>query len=227
MIANGHISEARNLVNEASVENDRVFGTPIRALEAKLDLDAGNAERALKIAEHVIAEISGYQEGSMRASTWLLAIQALRSMHRNDEAIVEVARLVAFAKGSDIPDVRVFARLAEAESAWSERRRDEAMRLHDDALRQANATGIPATVADVAVSYGNALIDDGDLAGAAAVAGQVARWATGISSARCCRLAYITRSASASRGMSLWTAPARWRANARYLRRSSRRRRTH
>jgi DNA-binding winged helix-turn-helix (wHTH) protein/tetratricopeptide (TPR) repeat protein len=177
LIANGRIGEARNLINEASAEKDAVYGAPVRSLEAKLDLDAGNSDRALQIAEHVIAELSEYQAGSMRASTWLLAIHALRSMQRDDDAAAEVAKLVAFANGTDIPDVRVFARLAEAESAWSAQRRDESVRLYDDALRQANATGIPASVAEVAVSYGNALIDHGDLAGASAVAGQVARWA--------------------------------------------------
>jgi Flp pilus assembly protein TadD len=98
-------------------------------------------------------------------------------MGRDDEAIAELARLVAFAKATDVPDVRVFARLAEAESAWSQRGRGDSALLFDDALRLANAIGVPALVAEVAVSYGNALIDRGDLAAASAIAGQVARWA--------------------------------------------------
>jgi tetratricopeptide (TPR) repeat protein len=177
LIATGRLSDARNLINEASATKDNAFGAQVLSLEAGLDLDSGNSERALQLAQRAIADLSDYQATSIRASTWLLAVHALRSMQRDDEAVAEVARFVEFAKRTDDPDVHVSARLAQAESAWFELRRDESMRLYDDALRQANAIGIPASVADVAVSYGNALIDHGDLANASAVAGQVARWA--------------------------------------------------
>jgi DNA-binding winged helix-turn-helix (wHTH) protein/tetratricopeptide (TPR) repeat protein len=177
LIANGLIGEARNLINEASASGDATYGAQVRSLEAQLDLDAGKPERALRLARHAVEALSDHQASSLRASSWVLAIRALRAMHHDDEALAELARLVAFAKETDVPDVRVLARLAEAESAWSQREREDASRLFDDALRLANSIGVPAIVAEIAVSYGNALIDRGDLAAASAVAGQVARWA--------------------------------------------------
>lgn len=177
LIENGRISAARNLVYESSDEKDAKRQAAMWSLEAKLDLLAGQADRAAELARRAIAVLTEHEFAGVRAASWQIAIEALRRMHRREEAAAEVTKFIAYAKTTDIPAVSVLARLVEAEQARFDRRGDEAIGLYEDALRMANEEGVPASVAEVAVSYGNALLDFGDLPRASAVIGQVARWA--------------------------------------------------
>ena len=177
LMGNGRVSEARNLINTLADQKDAKRHAMLAALEAELDLNAGNATHALQLANAGLAELSDLEFASVRASTSLVAIRALHAMGRNQDAAREVAKLAEFAEKAGVDDVRVHARLAAAEQAWSERRMEAAVAVYDQALRDASAQGVPANVAEVAVSYGNALVDGGELSGAASVVGQVARWA--------------------------------------------------
>jgi DNA-binding winged helix-turn-helix (wHTH) protein/tetratricopeptide (TPR) repeat protein len=176
LMGNGRISEARNLINTLADQKDAKRHAMLAALESELDLNAGNATRALQLASAGMAALPDLEFASVRASTSLVAIRALHALGRNADAAGEVAKLAKFAQEASVDDVRIHARLAEAEQAWSERRA-EAVALYEQALRDASAQGVPANVAEVAVSYGNALVDGGELSSAASVVGQVARWA--------------------------------------------------
>jgi Flp pilus assembly protein TadD len=72
--------------------------------------------------------------------------------------------------------VPLHAALAEAESLRAAHPADAAA-AYERALRVAEAAGVPADVVAVAVSWSDALIEDGDLEHASAVAGRMARWA--------------------------------------------------
>src|SRR5690606_30384628 len=94
------------------------------------------------------------------------------------EAGQRTAGLLDWTAAQREPVAAIFAQLALAEQAAAEKRDDEASRAYQAALAGATREGVPADIAEVAASYGRYLIAHGDLAGASAVVGLVARWAS-------------------------------------------------
>jgi hypothetical protein len=75
-----------------------------------------------------------------------------------------------------VPAAAAFATLAQAELQWAGQR-EAALAGYEHALAQAEQAGVPADIVEVAVSWGNALIEAGSTERASVVVGRVQRWA--------------------------------------------------
>ena len=182
---NGRLLEARALLREllAAIPED---GDPamlgrVQAVQARSDLLDGQAAAAAALAGAALPHLDAPDYLRDRAIAWLTLVRALRAQGRDADAGAELGRLAAWAAGL-APTAQPFsaalvAALADAEQRWTERRLDEARDAYDKTLRLAEQQAVPADIADVVISYGSSLITDGELQRAAAVVGQVGRWA--------------------------------------------------
>jgi DNA-binding winged helix-turn-helix (wHTH) protein/tetratricopeptide (TPR) repeat protein len=181
--ANGRLTEARKWLLRIRQTGDPIRDANLLAMtngfEIMLDFDDGDPRAAAGKAPRVVESLLNPEYAQARASTWLWYLRALRLLHRDADVAHEVRRFVAWADTTANADVIVRARLAEAEAAWTGRHKEVAILLHEDALRVANQGSVPGNVVGVAVSYGNALLDEGDLLRAGAVVGQIEHWADG------------------------------------------------
>lgn len=181
LAAAGRLNEAQQRLEALARSTDAARDADVLAmswnLQAALALAAAEPERATMLSRRALAGVAGAHGVAVQGEAWLTLIRALRSQGRDADAAVEVQRFVVWAQGNARPPVAIRARLAEAEHAWGERRREAAAEAYADALRMAERETVPADIAEVSVSWGNALIAEGELEAAAAVVGRVARWA--------------------------------------------------
>lgn len=181
LTANGRLDEAKARSDEALREAERSGELGLRAellgAQARTELASGRAETAVSAARQAVDALSKPDGARARADAWLVLVRALRSLGRDSDAAGEVARFAAWAATAGDPAAKMCAVLAEAEQAWTERRREDAERRYEDALQSAHQLGAPRDIVDVADSYGRTLLTEGELTRAAAVIGQVARWA--------------------------------------------------
>jgi DNA-binding winged helix-turn-helix (wHTH) protein len=149
-----------------------------RDVATALALRAGDAERAARLAEEVLA-VHGHEAPSDIGPLLLNWTRALRM--QDDAAGLEraLAYVAQWSSGMDGTDVhaRIYTALIGAEQAWAERRREDSYREYATALALASDFGVPVHIVTVANSWGNALISDGAVDEAASVVGQVAAWA--------------------------------------------------
>jgi len=176
---NGRLGEARVLLDEliaqTSGEESAVEQAVARAMEARLDLDGGEAAAALLLARQCIGVRPAPTYDDVRAQAWLTVVRSLDRLGRGEEA---AAALQSFAVWSpaDNPEVQLTLHLAMAERAAVDH--DPAARQrYDDALALATRWGVPAPLADTVASYGLYLLAQGDLSQASSVIGMVARYA--------------------------------------------------
>ncbi|ANB17526.1 winged helix-turn-helix domain-containing protein [Dokdonella koreensis] len=185
LIRNGRDRQARALLEPIldAPAHDPVLGLPlaVRTELARLELAHGNAVRAARLLDDDAALIEPALAtplyARLRASGWLMRVRTLRAAGRATEAQAEVRRFTTLAERSGEPDMRIHSLLAVAEQDAAAGRQETAAPVYEAALREANRAGSPADVAEVVVSYGDALIAAGDHVRASAVVGQVARWA--------------------------------------------------
>ncbi|MFC4820513.1 winged helix-turn-helix domain-containing protein [Dokdonella ginsengisoli] len=182
---NGRLLEARALLREllGAIPHD---GDPamlgrVQAVQARTDLLDGQPAAAAALASAALERLSAPDYLRDRAGAWLTLVRALRAQGRDEEAAVEVGRLAAWtatlSRASQPLAAALVAALAEAEQRWAERRLDEARDAYEKTLRLAEQQAVPGDIAEVVISYGSSLITDGEVQRAAAVVGQVARWA--------------------------------------------------
>lgn len=181
LLANGRLTEARALLDglARSVDPTEEPGMPawVQAIQARLDFEAGSFETAAALGAKAVDGSSAPRDISTREHAWLTAIRALRGLGRSPQAAMEVRRFREWADASDDAKVKRSAQVADAEQVWTDGRRDAAAGLFEQALDEAARDGTPDDVAEVARSYGQRLIDDGQLERASVVVGQIARWA--------------------------------------------------
>lgn len=178
---NGRLLEARALLREllASIPHD---GDPTllaraQTVQAQVDLNDGQAAAAVALATTAVSKFAAPDYLRERASAWLILIRGLRAQGRDNEAAGEVERFSAWTAGITQVPAPLAAALAEAEQRWAERRLDAARSAYEKTLRLAEQQAVPGDIAEIVISYGSSLITDGELPRAAAVVGQVARWA--------------------------------------------------
>jgi tetratricopeptide (TPR) repeat protein len=178
---NGRLGEARVLLDELMAEAGDEAQAPdravARALEAGMDLEAGQPAAALLLARQAIASLPVPPYGDERARAWLLAVRSLHALGRVDEGATELAAFAGAITAEDSPDARLFATIARAEQAVAEHRADAARALYEEALAAAQRRGVPAMLSETAGSYGRFLLGQGDLPQAASVIGLAARYA--------------------------------------------------
>jgi DNA-binding winged helix-turn-helix (wHTH) protein/tetratricopeptide (TPR) repeat protein len=182
---NGRLLEARALLRELlgtiPKDGDPAMLGRVQAVQARTDLADGQPAAAIALAGAALAPLSAPDYLRDRAGAWLTLVRALRAQGRDEEAAAEVGRLAAWtstiSQASQPLAAALVAALAEAEQRWAERRLDEARDAYEKTLRLAEQQAVPGDIAEVVISYGSSLITDGELQRAAAVVGQVARWA--------------------------------------------------
>jgi len=181
LAANGRIGEAAALLAATAAEatpgqDDTVLGHA-RAAQAEIELATGRPDAAIEHARAAIAALPSPDDARERAIAWRTLARSLRAASRTADADSETERLSAWTSTTAIAAVKVYGLLAEAERASSANAPDAAAR-YERALQSAESAGVPADIVEVATSWGDALIDAGDLERASAVVGRIARWAT-------------------------------------------------
>jgi hypothetical protein len=142
------------------------------AVQARLELEAGNAAAAAALAERAVTFLSTPNHMQGRAEAWLTLIRAEQLAAPSKTA--NVSAFENWAAPIDDPRVQLYMKLAHAEQV-----------RHDSGdWRQAFAIagelaardGIPFEITAVARSYADALLAEGDLDAAAVEVGRVSRW---------------------------------------------------
>lgn len=182
LAAVGRIGEARALLTalaaDPALAGEAELPGGIATEDARLRLAAGDAVGAVAAARRAVAALPTTDEAHVRAQAWLILVRSLRSAGMAQDTKDEVNRFSDWSKArGGMPGVTLFARLAGAESARIDGRRDEATAAYAAALSDAESWGVPSDLATVVTSYGDALLADHDLDPAAAVIGRLARWA--------------------------------------------------
>ncbi|MFC4819100.1 hypothetical protein, partial [Dokdonella ginsengisoli] len=180
LAANGRLGEAAALLVQVADAMTPGQDLPVlghaRAEQARIELATGRAPAAAAHARAAVEALAGPDRARARAGAWLTLVRALRASSQDGDAALEARRLLDWSASVQVPAAAVLATLAEAERQWPTQRAT-ASAAYERALAQAERNGIAADVAEVAVSWGNALIDVGDTERASTVVGRVQRWA--------------------------------------------------
>jgi Flp pilus assembly protein TadD len=107
---------------------------------------------------------------------WFRKIRAMQRLGDAAGATAETLRVRQWAARSPSDRWALYLLLLEAEQDQLEGRREPALVAYADALARAEKSGIPEDILAVASPYANALVNDGKLDEASAVAGRVASW---------------------------------------------------
>lgn len=184
LVANGRFGEAgmrldRVIDTDADVQ---VLGyaAALRAEAARLELARGEPARAAAQFRDAMPgllspSLDSVLYGRLRGAAWLGYVRALERSGQAGPAHAESAKFAAAA--GDDPVMSLLAGLAEAESSRHAGRPGEAIRRYEAMLREANRRGAPADIAAIGVSYGDMLLDVGELARATTVVGLLGGWA--------------------------------------------------
>jgi len=146
---------------------------------ARLDLADGHADTAAKLAETAMTSLAEPALASpmyarIRNGGWLVLTRSLRLAGDAAKAAAETRRFAAWPNPAG--ETPIYVHLAEAEAKWPADT-VAAGRAYAASLTVAQQTGAPIDIAEVAQSYGSALIASGEVIKATTVVGQVAQWA--------------------------------------------------
>jgi DNA-binding winged helix-turn-helix (wHTH) protein/tetratricopeptide (TPR) repeat protein len=181
LVANGRLREATAILDDVvrAATPAHEFDVLLLANEVRAELAsaAGRFDVAIKSARRALVGISEPNRFvEARAKSWLMLIRALRQLHQYADVNAELRRFSAWARGANERVATQYARLAEVEQVANEGHHDVAGALYDEILSSVQNDGTPAEVAEIAVSFGNSLIDAGDFVRAATVTGRTGRW---------------------------------------------------
>jgi len=182
LAANGRIGEAAALLtriaDETTPEQEQALLGQIRSSQADIELATGRAQAAATHAQASVDALASPDDARERAIAWRLLVRALAATAKAGEAGAQVQRFSDWSATSTIAAAHAYAALADAELHWTADR-DRAAASFGRALGLAERGGVPAEISAVAIAWGDALIDAGDLEHATAVIGRVSRWAEG------------------------------------------------
>ncbi len=179
LAANGHFRDAERRFDDVAhradpATEDRMLGW-IDGLRAEVYLQRGDSQLAVAAARRAVESWALAKYPHECSADWPVLIRALRRTG-GTEAATELDRYATCANASGDRHTALVASLLSAEAAWAANDRVKATSLYEDTLRTAQQRGVPKGIADVAVSYGNALLDAGEVASATRVVGYVMRW---------------------------------------------------
>ena len=178
LAANGRLDESRGLLDGVMHAADSPAGAAARAtarmLEAELDLATGEATAALVLARQALGDLMATDQQALHARTWLAVVRALHALGQEAQAAGEVEAFSAWAAAASSPFAAMDAALARAEHFAATRRSEEAVAAFEEALRHADACGVPLALRDSAVPYADYLLASGQEAAAADVVGKIA-----------------------------------------------------
>jgi DNA-binding winged helix-turn-helix (wHTH) protein/tetratricopeptide (TPR) repeat protein len=181
LLKSGHLNVARQRVDKLEHEivpakEKQTLGL-LLGYRAQIDLLTGHPDAAADHAAAAVRDLSPRDDSGMRSFLWLTWTRALRAAHRTAEAADATRKFGQWLNGRSDDLSIVHSALAAAEQAIAEGRTPDAWPLFERALDAARREDVPGDIADVAVSYGNALIGANELPRAGTIVGQVARWA--------------------------------------------------
>lgn len=177
LLAVGRLGEARatlQRLREANPDPADVTAAAAAVPLARIELDAGDDARAAELAASAVAVLTDAGYAGLRADAWLTTIRARARANDRAGAAAQAAAFEAWATqaGGRAP---TFAQLARADVAW--RFVEDGWRGEfDRARRLAEAGGVPADVAEVAIDHAGALLAVGDLDAAEVEVGRISRW---------------------------------------------------
>lgn len=181
LMANGRFGAARALLGRLIAGSSRGtepgYWGQLHAAAAQLDLATGRTGSALATARIALADLGGPDYVRERGDAWRVAVRALRALGCGTEARAAAKDFSAAANIADDATFGLRARMVVAEQVWIDGQRDAALQLLERSFHAAVQEGAPVDVVELAASWGGLLIEDGDLGAAAAVLGQIARWA--------------------------------------------------
>lgn len=181
LAAVGRLVEARallaDLLRDADPQQEASVLGEARALQAAVDLAAGETATAAALARQAIAALDGAEFAHARAEAWRVLVLALLRRSEQDAAAEESARFAGWAEGAGRASVLALARLAQAERVAAQHGNLAAGAAFAEARRSAEQAGVPKDIATVTIADARVLIAAGDLPRAAEAAGQLARWA--------------------------------------------------
>ncbi|MEP7043445.1 MAG: winged helix-turn-helix domain-containing protein [Dokdonella sp.] len=179
--ANGRRRDAQDLLNgviaEADPDREKNVLAAARGALARIQLLSGRLRAAIDLSPAAMTLLDDSEDVRDRLSASLTAIRALRADGRAKDAADRVDQLSHWAESTADASATLFASLARAEQLTAESRNAAARAEYEHALDLGTRGGVPADIAEVVISYGNALVAAGDLERASTVVGQVARWA--------------------------------------------------
>jgi DNA-binding winged helix-turn-helix (wHTH) protein/tetratricopeptide (TPR) repeat protein len=167
----------REVVRTGDTDSDKIVLAVARAELARIELASGHVPAAVELALLAIPALERTEDVRDRLSAWLVGTRSLRAAGRVADAGEQVGRLADWATAKAQPTALLYASLARAEQLVSERQRTPAYAEYDRALDMAAKAGVPVDLAEVATSYGTALLAEGQIERATVVVGQAARWA--------------------------------------------------
>ncbi len=173
----GRLGEARaslQRLREANPDPADVTAAAAAVPLARIELDGGNDARAAELAASAVAVLTDAGYAGLRADAWLTQVRALARTNDRAGATAQATAFQAWAAqtGGRAPTL---AQLARADVAW--RFVESGWRGEFDAARTlADAGGVPADVAQVAIDHAGALIAVGELDAAEVEVGRIARW---------------------------------------------------
>lgn len=177
LAASGRLAEVRallaDLVQGAGAEQESTLLGEARALQAALDLAAGETATAAALSRQAVAALDGAEFAHARADAWQVLVRALVRRGEREAAADEAARFAAWAETVQRAGVLALARLAQAEAADGE----TASGFYAEARRDAARSGVPRDIAAVAIATAQARMAAGELPDAADAVGELARWA--------------------------------------------------
>jgi len=181
LAANGRLTDAEALAAQirdlSNPQDDLMVRIEADSLLASIALLRGNPEAAVQQAQEALATELAAGNRLTMVTTRLTRIRALHRLGQVARAAEDVRHLQAQAEEAP-DDWRVlFIRLAEAEQAGAEGRRDQALAAYATAMSLAEATGVPENLVVVGESYVPALLAAGERDKAGAIAGRLAPWA--------------------------------------------------
>ena len=124
-------------------------------------------------ARRAINGLSADRLAVERARTWLMLLRTLHALHRNTDAGAEFSRFSDWARQATNDVAKAYQALANAEKHIHDGDRVTGWVIYEQALRSMQQHGTPADIAEVAISYGAALIDAGDLPRASTTVGSL------------------------------------------------------
>lgn len=180
LAAVGRLAEARallaDLMQNADAEREPTLLGEARALQAAIDLGAGQMATAAVLSRQAIATLDGAEFAHARAEAWHVLVLSLLGRGEQAAAAQESARFVEWAIGTRRASVLALAQLARAERLNAGAANDGAEAAFLDARRSAEQAGVAKDIAAVVIAQARVLIAADDLPRAAEAAGQLARW---------------------------------------------------
>ncbi|MFC5490886.1 hypothetical protein [Dokdonella soli] len=176
----GQIKAASDLIEHVDAEQvrgeDAEDDTQLNLLRAMLASERGDDAAVQEHARRAIARFGRPFVARERALAWLYLIGALRASGQTAQVDEQVAQLVQWSDTDAGSGGRAYATLAEAEQAGVRGDVETSLRFYAQAFDIAETAAVPSAIVDIAVSYGNTLIDRGRVLQAKSIVGVSARF---------------------------------------------------